>query len=147
MKYVTRTNIAITIVIIMLALISAYLDAGKALLPPTKVLTNMSQVKVMNATPYAYTNITNVRLNNEYWYSSQCINYESKVLKDLNTSTNTTSGTTHAFLSDVIIMNGSTLYAYVTIPINISNHTNGEIQYRIYCNSTSTKGIYNHTKS
>lgn len=133
-------------IIIMLIAALVIVGAGKYLLPPQHplILSNMSQVLVSNAMPYAITNITDIRVNNEYWYPHQCINFASKVMYDLNTTTNTTTGITKTFLADVVVYNGTTLQAFISVPILINGTKNAEIMYEVFCNNNSTT-IYNST--
>lgn len=128
------------IVIIALLIV---LDSGRSLVPQPQqaVLNNSSEVLVHSAVPYAITNTTDIRVNNHYWYPEQCINFASKILYDVNTTTNTTTGTTKNFLSDVVIDNNTALQAYISVPVQINGTKNGEIMYEVFCNS-SAKSIY-----
>lgn len=140
-------KITIIAIIAMMITVMALVGAGKYLLPAHKpiILNNASQTIVSNALPYAITNTTDVRINGEYWYPKQCINYASKVMYDLNTTTNTTTGTTKTFLSDVVVYNGSKLQAFISVPIIINGTKNAEIMYEVFCNNNAST-IYNNTK-
>ncbi len=108
--------------LVLLALLFFYLYNPQALFSTSTSLISNSQTLQVQA--YKYVNVSDLRVNNKYFYPNNCINYKTEYTQN--------NATTPAYISSVIIGNDSVSEAYISVPY-IINGSVYEFHYIIYC--------------
>ena len=79
---------------------------------------------IMQAQIYKYVNVSDLRVNNQYFYPNNCINYKTVYTEN--------NATTPAYISSVIIGNDTASEGFISVPY-IINGSVYEFHYIISC--------------
>lgn len=99
---------------------------GSYLLPAGGESALSANSQLMNAQIFKYVNVSDLRINNEYYYPENCSNFRTDYTEN--------NATTPSYLSAVLLSNNSTSegFIFISMPYIINGHAY-EYHYEISC--------------